>query len=161
MAVFWVTLALYPPITILVVPRHPNTSPWTGRYFLPLACFLLFNSGDLAGRLISRFCPLNQKSKYLLLSFSLLRVILIPLIMVCNVQPRNYLPVLFENEIYYIVFMSILGLTNGYLFTNAMINGPNVAPEELKENAGFILVAFLGLGLTLGSFTSNILLRLL
>lgn len=81
--------------------------------------------------------------------------------MVCNVQPRNYLPVLFENEIYYIVFMSILGLTNGYLFTNAMINGPNVAPEELKENAGFILVAFLGLGLTLGSFTSNILLRLL
>lgn len=83
------------------------------------------------------------------------------LFMLCNVYPRSHLPVLFENETYYIVFITLFGLSNGYLFVNTMINGPKFVSSELREQTGFVLTAFLGLGLSLGSVTSNLVLRLL
>ncbi len=161
MMVFWVSLALFPPVTVLVVPQNPDSSEWTGKYFLPITCFLLFNLSDFLGRFTGRFCPIPLKRKFLLLFVSFSRIILIPLIMLCNASPRSHLPVLFKSEVYYILFMALLGFSNGYVIINAMINGPKFVSEEYRENAGFFLVAFLGLGLTLGAFSSNILLRLL
>lgn len=161
MLVFWTTLSLYPAVTVLVVPRHPESSLWTGRYFLPLACFLLFNMSDFFGRILANLMPLPSKREYVLLFLATLRTVLIPLIMLCDARPRFNLPVIFENEVYYIAFMTLLGLSNGYVFSNAMIHGPMFVSSEFREKAGFILVAFLGIGLTLGSLTSNILIRLL
>jgi len=161
MLVFWVSLSLFPPVTVLVVPENANTSDWTGKYFLPITCFLLFNMSDFMGRFAGRFCPIPLNRRYLLLLISILRIVLIPLIMLCNAVPRSHLPVLFKSEVYYILFMTLLGFSNGYVIINAMINGPMFVSEEYRESAGFFLVAFLGLGLTLGSFSSNVLLRLL
>lgn len=161
MMAFWVTLALYPSVTVLVVPQNPYTSQWTGKYFLPITCFLLFNLSDFLGRFAGRFCPISLKNKYLLLFISFSRISLIALIMLCNATPRSHLPVVFKSEVYYILFITLLGFSNGYVIINAMISGSTSVSNDMKERVGFLLVAFLGLGLTLGSFSSNILLRIL
>ena len=65
--------------------------------------------------------------RYILLVCSFLRLILIPLFLLCNVQvtgkPRA-IPVVFNNDAYPVVFNTILGLTNGYFISLAMIFGP-------------------------------------
>ncbi|XP_054154059.1 equilibrative nucleoside transporter 1-like [Oppia nitens] len=162
MLVFWVTLSVFPAITVLVVPESPNSSQWTGTYFIPVTCFLLFNLSDLMGRFAGRFCPIPAYRRWTLLLVSAGRIVLIPLLMLCNVHPRaGHLPVVFLNEMYYIWFVTALGFSNGYVLMNVMVSGPTFVANEYKESAGFFLVSFIGLGLTLGSFTSNILLRLL
>lgn len=81
--------------------------------------------------------------------------------MLCNLQPRHNLPVVFPNEVYYIAFITMLGITNGYLFSNAMLHAPQFVLADLRQKVGFVLVLFLGLGVAIGSLTSNLLLRAL
>ncbi|KAI1284911.1 Equilibrative nucleoside transporter 3 [Halotydeus destructor] len=161
MSVFWVSISVFPPLTVLVVPLHPNSNILTGKFFIPVTCFLLFNIGDFSGRIVSNNLGLPVNRPVLLFVLSALRWSLVPLIMLCNVHPRNHLPVIFASEAYYVAFITLLGLTNGYLFSNAMINGPKHVPPSRRQKAGFVLVLFLGLGVALGSLTSNLLLRLL
>ncbi len=51
---FGVTLACFPAITALVVSTDSGPagsgSKWANVYFIPVACFLLFNLGDYFGR---------------------------------------------------------------------------------------------------------------
>ena len=50
--VFCVTLGCFPAVTALVssVDAGPGGSDWANVYFVPVACFLLFNVGDYLGR---------------------------------------------------------------------------------------------------------------
>lgn len=113
------------------------------------------------GRIVSSSLSLPTNRPGLLFGLSLLRWALIPLLMLCNVYPREHLPVLFESEAYFIGLITLAGISNGYLFSNAMINGPKHVTADLRQQAGFVLVVFLGLGVALGSLSSNLLLRLL
>ena len=60
---------------------------------------------------------------YLVLGFSLLRFAFVPLFMYCNVE-HNSLKTVFDSDAYYIVFMVLFGLSNGYISTLCMIYGP-------------------------------------
>lgn len=53
-----------------------------------------------------------------------LRVIFVPLFMLCNVKPRSYLPVLFAHDAWYIIFMILFSFSNGYLASLCMCFGP-------------------------------------
>ncbi len=53
-----------------------------------------------------------------------LRAAFIPLFMLCNVQPRTYLPVLFAHDAWYIIFMIFFSFSNGYLASLCMCFGP-------------------------------------
>lgn len=53
-----------------------------------------------------------------------LRVIFVPLFMLCNVQPRYYLPVVFSHDAWYIIFMIFFSISNGYLASLCMCFGP-------------------------------------
>ncbi len=46
--VFFVTLGCFPAITANVVST--GQGQWSTVYFIPVACFLLFNTGDYLGR---------------------------------------------------------------------------------------------------------------
>ncbi len=50
--VFAVTLGCFPAITVLVrsTDTGPEGSEWANTFFIPVACFVLFNVGDYAGR---------------------------------------------------------------------------------------------------------------
>ena len=84
-----------------------------------------------------------------------------PLLMLCNAHPRSHLPVIFESEVMFVFLVTLIGLSNGYLYIVAMINGPEYVSDDLREKTGFVLVLFLGFGVALGSITSNFILRLL
>lgn len=53
-----------------------------------------------------------------------LRLVFVPLFMLCNVQPRSRMPVWFEHDAWYIVFMILFSFSNGYLASLCMCFGP-------------------------------------
>ncbi|KAG7265698.1 hypothetical protein CRUP_010442 [Coryphaenoides rupestris] len=64
------------------------------------------------------------------------RAIFVPLFMLCNVQPRSYLPVLFEHDAWYIIFMIFFSFSNGYLASLCMCFGPKKVAQHEAETAG-------------------------
>ncbi|XP_067141927.1 equilibrative nucleoside transporter 1 [Centruroides vittatus] len=158
MLVYWVTLSVFPAVCVLVLSKnYKSGDPWDQIYFLPVCCFLLFNISDFVGRTICKW--ISVSSRWLLLSLSIIRIVYIPLFMMCNTRPRSILPVVF-GDVEYILLIVTLGITNGSVCTLAMIAGPKRVASNSKEIAGFILVAFLGAGLTLGSVFSYVIIEL-
>lgn len=157
---FWTSLSVYPAVVVLVTPQVDHPSFWTSKFFLPICCFFIFNLCDFLGRYLGRFGLLPREKASVLLVVAVLRVAFIPIFLLCNVHPRH-LPVVFESQYYYIAFMIAFGLTNGYLVLNVFVNGPLSVPVAYRKLSGFFLMLFLGLGLTLGSFTSTLLVRIL
>lgn len=155
------TIAVFPPLAVLVVPEHPDSSALTGRFFIPVSNFLIYNLSDFVGRWITTSVPLPVHRPSFMFWLSSFRWLLVPLLMMCNAHPRNLLPVLFENEMWFVSLILLIGLTNGYFFTNAMINGPKYVSTHLRQKTGFILVLFMGFGVAIGSVLSNFILRLL
>lgn len=60
----------------------------------------------------------------MLLVASLVRISFIPLILLCNFGTDSRDFVIFKNDAFPVVFVLLLGLTNGYLGTVAMIGAP-------------------------------------
>lgn len=158
---FWSTLAVYPGVCVLVAPTHPNTSFLTGRFFTPIVTFLLYNCGDLAGRLTSAFLPFPVAKKNTLLGITIVRVIIPFMIIFCNVIPRHHTSVWFTSDLYYPIFNVATALTQGYTFSSAMVMASTNSARERVELTGFIMTTALGVGLTLGSISSTILLLLI
>lgn len=158
---FWATLAVYPGVCVLVAPEFPNTSVFTGRFFTPVTTFFLFNCGDLAGRMCSTYIPFPVHHRKTLLSISLMRSVIPLMILFCNVHPRSYTPILFTNDLYFPILNSLSAFTNGYLFSSAMIMASLSSFKSRMELIGFVMASALGIGLTLGSVTSTLLLRII
>ncbi|XP_078503436.1 equilibrative nucleoside transporter 1 isoform X2 [Lissotriton helveticus] len=148
--VFTVTIGIFPAVTADVKSAIAGTGKWN-MYFIPVSCFLFFNVFDWAGRSLTAACMWPGQDSKLLPVMIVLRVVFIPLFMLCNVHPRYYMPVFFEHDAWYIVFMIIFAFSNGYLASLCMCFGPKkVLPYE-AETAGSIMAFFLSLGLALGA----------
>ncbi|GIY33868.1 hypothetical protein CDAR_431421 [Caerostris darwini] len=156
---FWVTIGIFPGLAVLIEPETSGTL-WNGRLFIPVTCFLLFNLSDFCGRIVGGWLPIPHSKRMHLLAFCALRIIFFPLIMLCNLNPRYHLPVLFSSDIYYISFMTMLGFTNGYFVAVAMVVGIKSVNPLLQEMAGIILSTFLGAGLMLGALMSYICIKI-
>ncbi|MEQ2240485.1 hypothetical protein ILYODFUR_015457, partial [Ilyodon furcidens] len=150
---FTVTIGTFPAVTAEVKSTVANGTGWE-TYFIPVSCFLLFNLMDWAGRSLTAVCMWPGKDSVLLPVLCGLRVIFIPLFMLCNVQPRSYLPVPFAHDAWYIIFMILFSFSNGYLASLCMCFGPKKVPQHQAETAGAIMVFFLSLGLALGAAVS-------
>uniref|UniRef100_A0A8C7P7J7 Equilibrative nucleoside transporter 1 n=1 Tax=Oncorhynchus mykiss TaxID=8022 RepID=A0A8C7P7J7_ONCMY len=147
---FTVTIGVYPAVTVDVKSTVANGGAWE-MYFIPVCCFLLFNLSDWAGRSLTAVCTWPGKDSKLVPIFMVARVIFVPLFMLCNVQPRYNLPVVFPHDAWFIVFMILFAFSSGYLASLCMCFGPKlVAPHE-AETAGAIMAFFLSLGLALGA----------
>ncbi|XP_060896047.1 equilibrative nucleoside transporter 1-like [Labrus mixtus] len=151
--IFTVTIGTFPAVTVEVKTTVANGGAWE-TYFIPVSCFLLFNMMDWAGRSLTAFCMWPGKDSIWLPVFVVLRVIFIPLFMLCNVQPRYYLPVLFSHDAWYIIFMIFFSFSNGYLASLCMCFGPKKVSQHEAETAGAIMAFFLSLGLALGAAVS-------
>ncbi|XP_008298061.1 equilibrative nucleoside transporter 1-like [Stegastes partitus] len=151
--IFTVTIGTFPAVTVDVKSTVANGGAWD-IYFIPVSCFLLFNMMDWAGRSLTAVCMWPGKDSIWLPVLVGLRVVFIPLFMLCNVQPRNYLPVLFHHDAWYIVFMIFFSFSNGYLASLCMCFGPKKVAQHEAETAGAIMAFFLSLGLALGAAVS-------
>ncbi|KAK4475687.1 hypothetical protein MN116_000954 [Schistosoma mekongi] len=147
-----ITLSLFPAIVARIRPITVIPSdPWTNVYFVPVIIFLLYNVGDWCGRTMAGFVKWPRRNQMLLVLFlCLLRAASIPICMLCNAQPRSYLPVVFKHDIFPALMVLILGLTNGYLVSISMIHGPTFASPGNQESAGAALSIYLSFGLSFG-----------
>ncbi|XP_071015751.1 equilibrative nucleoside transporter 1a isoform X1 [Oncorhynchus clarkii lewisi] len=151
--VFTITIGTFPAVTVDVRSTVADGGAWD-KYFIPVSCFLLFNVMDWAGRSLTALCMWPGKDSIILPVMVGLRVVFVPLFMLCNVQPRNYLPVPFAHDAWYILFMIFFSFSNGYLASLCMCFGPKKVAQHEAETAGAIMAFFLSLGLALGAALS-------
>ncbi|KAM7385383.1 hypothetical protein PAMP_001470 [Pampus punctatissimus] len=152
--IFTVTIGTFPAVTVDTKSTVSVGQNWDMYYFIPVSCFLLFNVMDWAGRSLTAICMWPGKDSMWLPVLVGLRVVFIPLFMLCNVQPRYTLPVLFSHDAWYIIFMIFFSFSNGYLASLCMCFGPKKVPPHEAETAGAIMAFFLSLGLALGAAVS-------
>ncbi|CAB1351783.1 unnamed protein product [Coregonus sp. 'balchen'] len=88
------------------------------------------------------------------------RVVFVPLLMLCNVQSRSYLPVLFSHDAAFAFIMTLFSLSSGYCVCLSMSYAPQLVAPKDAETAGALMTFFLALGLSIGAGLS-FLLRLL
>nr|XP_045012420.1 equilibrative nucleoside transporter 2 isoform X2 [Jaculus jaculus]XP_045012432.1 equilibrative nucleoside transporter 2 isoform X2 [Jaculus jaculus] len=150
--VFTVTLSVFPAITAMVTS---STGPgkWN-KFFNPICCFLLFNIMDWVGRSLTSYFLWPDEDSRLLPLLVCLRFLFVPLFMLCNVRERSRLPILFPQDAYFITFMLVFAISNGYLVSLTMCLAPRqVLPHE-REVAGALMTFFLALGLSCGASLS-------
>ncbi|XP_031449773.1 equilibrative nucleoside transporter 1 [Phasianus colchicus] len=151
--VFTVTIGVFPSITAKVSTTLGKGNKWD-LYFISVSCFLIFNVFDWTGRSLTALFTWPGKDSCLLPVMVVLRVIFIPLFMLCNVQPRDHLPVIFSHDAWYIIFMIFFSISNGYLASLCMCFGPKKVLAHEAETAGAVMAFFLTLGLALGAAIS-------
>uniref|UniRef100_A0A3B4BV63 Solute carrier family 29 member 1a n=1 Tax=Pygocentrus nattereri TaxID=42514 RepID=A0A3B4BV63_PYGNA len=151
--VFTITIGTFPAVTVEVRSTVADGGAWE-TYFIPVSCFLLFNVMDWAGRSLTAVCMWPGKDSVWLPVLVIARLVFVPLFVLCNVQPRHYLPVVFAHDAWYIIFMIIFSFSNGYLASLCMCFGPKKVAQHEAETAGAIMAFFLSLGLALGAALS-------
>ncbi|CAH1955270.1 unnamed protein product [Acanthoscelides obtectus] len=158
---FLFTLAVYPGITVLVESEGKGRgSKWNDVYFVPTVAYLLFSVGDYLGRIIAGRI-MKPRNITILVIISIARFIFIPLILLCNVQPRRYTAVVFDQDYQYILILLLFALSNGYLTNISTIFVTKVVEDHEKEIASSAITIFLVLGLTVGSALSLVIVRLI
>ncbi|XP_016109183.1 equilibrative nucleoside transporter 2-like [Sinocyclocheilus grahami] len=140
---------VFPAITI-------NTKPsglFDGKdnIFVPVCSFIVFNVMDWIGRSLTSRLQWPSMKSHSFPFFVVLRVVFIPALMLCNIQPRVYLPVFFNHDMAYIIIMSLFAMTNGYFACLSMSYAPQLVRPKDAETAGALMTFFLALGLSLGA----------
>ncbi|KAI3648936.1 hypothetical protein MP228_006790 [Amoeboaphelidium protococcarum] len=145
--VYLVTLALFPAILSTVRPANESLdseSKWR-LLFIPVT-FLIFNLGDWLGKalpgivIFNKFVdwvvksPMTLKSKARLTwLMSVLRLSFIPLVLLSNTvissDISRQFPLWINNDIGYLIIVALFAISNGYLGTLCMINGPQLAVD--------------------------------
>lgn len=151
--VFTVTLGCFPGLLVMVKSYSLNET-WRETFFTPVVCFLFFNFWDFVGR-TSSFLQLPSEKRLGFLGFLVvLRLAFYPLFAFCNIQPRHHTDVIFDDDIYPMIYVTLFGFTNGYFGSLCVMYGPKLVAPELQETAGAMMSFFLVLGLAIGSLSS-------
>uniref|UniRef100_A0A8C3YJ41 Solute carrier family 29 member 1 (Augustine blood group) n=1 Tax=Catagonus wagneri TaxID=51154 RepID=A0A8C3YJ41_9CETA len=131
--VFTVTIGVFPAVAAEVKSSIAGTSSWRD-YFIPVSCFLTFNIFDWLGRSLTAFTMWPGKDSRWLPGLVLARLAFVPLLLLCNVQPRRY-------------------LGGAHPKAGSPSSFRKVKPAE-AETAGAVMAFFLSLGLALGAVFS-------
>ncbi|KFV05948.1 Equilibrative nucleoside transporter 3, partial [Tauraco erythrolophus] len=154
--VFFISIIIFPSLSSNIESVSKSSgSLWSTKYFAPLTSFLLYNFADWCGRQITAWIQVPGPKSKLLPILVLLRTIFLPLFILSNYQPRAHIrTVVFNQDVYPVVFTALLGLSNGYLGTLVIVYGPKIVPKELAEAAGLVMTFYVMLGLAVGSACS-------
>uniref|UniRef100_A0A672GTG2 Equilibrative nucleoside transporter 2-like n=1 Tax=Salarias fasciatus TaxID=181472 RepID=A0A672GTG2_SALFA len=151
--VFTVTLSVFPAVTVDVMTAFPG-GKWE-RFFISVCCFLTFNINDWLGRTVTTLVRWPAKESRLFPLLVVSRVVFVPLLMLCNVQPRrSSLPVLFSHDAAFAVIMTLFSVSSGYFVCLSMSYAPQLVAQKDAETAGALMTFFLALGLSIGAALS-------
>ncbi|KAG7465245.1 hypothetical protein MATL_G00174280 [Megalops atlanticus] len=146
--VFIVTLSVFPAVTVDV--KSEFSGKWE-LYFIPVCCFLNFNMMDWLSRTVTSVVRWPAKESALFPVLVVSRVVFIPLLMLCNVQNRSHLPVLFSHDAAFTLIMLLFSFSSGYCVCLTMSYAPLLVEPKDAETAGALMTFFLALGLSLGA----------
>uniref|UniRef100_A0A3Q1I1P1 Solute carrier family 29 member 2 n=1 Tax=Acanthochromis polyacanthus TaxID=80966 RepID=A0A3Q1I1P1_9TELE len=146
--VFAVTLSVFPVITWCSLFG-------TDKVFTCVCCFIVFNVMDLVGRSAPSLLQWPSKQSRLFPAAVLLRLVFIPLLMLCNIQNSNV--TVFSHDICFVIIMALFSFSNGYLASLCMAYAPQLVRSKDCETAGSLMTFFLVLGLAVGASFSFLL----
>lgn len=158
--IFGVTLGSFPSVISLIESTSENDT-WREKFFTPVVCFLLFNVWDFFGRTLSFLQIPSEKHLWLLALLAVLRLAFYPLFAFCNIPSRAHTAVFFKHDVYPMIFVTLLGTSNGYLGSLSVMYGPKLVAPEHQETAGAIMSFFLVFGLAMGSLSSLVVLNVI
>jgi len=161
---YMITMACHPGLTVLIEAtglHNGSATSWEKVYFVPVNCFLCFTVGNFLGRVVMPHLPVPTPTLALLLT--LLRVLALPLFLVCNLVPhkRFFTPILIHSDVAYIVLMLIFSISTGILTSVSMVGVKARVKKEEQQAATNIMVGVRGLGLVIGSAISVLMVQLL
>nr|CAH0102251.1 unnamed protein product [Daphnia galeata] len=160
--VYVVTLSLFPAVCVLIrSSSNGHGFLWNDVYFTPVACFLLMSVGDYVGRTSAGIIPKPVSIRTWTCVLSVLRLGFIPLMIMCNAQPRLHLPVLISNDAGFVFVMALFAFSNGYLSVIPFAQAPKCVTREEQETASSLMAAGLGIGLAVGGALSSVIVRIL
>lgn len=135
------TLSLYPPL-VTVIPAYNSVFKRVGDWY-PLILLLLFSVCDVWGRsvLTYRF----SLTKDTIWKPVFLRTLLLPLLL------SSASGFLFVNDVWSVLFVGVLGFSNGYVGSLCIIFVNECVSTEDKGRAGLITGFVLNAGLVAGS----------
>uniref|UniRef100_H3CDH0 Equilibrative nucleoside transporter 4 n=1 Tax=Tetraodon nigroviridis TaxID=99883 RepID=H3CDH0_TETNG len=136
-----ITLCLFPGLESEI--RNPTLGEW-----LPILIMATFNMSDFVGKVRSLAALPFDWSGGRLLFFSCLRVVFIPLFVMC-VYPAD-VPTL-AHPAWPCLFSLLMGVTNGYFGSVPMIQAAGKVPPEQRELAGNTMTVSYMTGLMVGS----------
>ncbi|KAJ8985297.1 hypothetical protein NQ317_007084 [Molorchus minor] len=138
-------LVIHASITGLVVSENYGMY-----FFVPTITYLYFAVISLFGRYVGAKTNITRSNAKWWVSLTVLRVVTVPLIMLCNAKPRSHLPVWFPHDWQYIIILGVLAFTHGFIFNMTFMSIPRLVPG--KEEAAFlIMMTSFGIG---GGLTS-------
>ena len=115
--------------------------------------FLVWNSGDLVGRLLTMISKINiVRHPRLAFFIALARVIFVPLYLLCNIHGRG--AIIASDAFYLLIVQFLFGLTNGYVGSTCMMGAAEWVAEDEREAAGGFMSLMLVAGLSVGSLLS-------
>ncbi|KAK7207208.1 nucleoside transporter-domain-containing protein [Myxozyma melibiosi] len=121
--------------------------------YIPFA-YLIWNAGDLAGRLVCGYPRLVMHSQKQMAVVAIARLLYIPLFFLCNINGEG---AIISSDFFYMLLQFTFGLTNGYIGSCAMMNAESYVDDNEKEAAGGFMGLALNLGLAAGSLSSFVL----
>lgn len=162
--IYLVTLGLFPLFYFKTSSVHlgdKSVSEAAKFYYeelFGLVGLLLFNIGDWIGKLAPLVPALILRNRHVLFFASLARFIYIPFFFFGNGsdsgKPYCMPKALANDGLFYFIALTF-GITNGYLSTLAMMNGPPaVAQPKDRTKSATVMVFFLTVGLTAGAYLS-------
>ena len=112
-------------IVISFSVQSTRDTPWTEKYFTPVACILVFNLSDLSGRILATYLQWpgrSSRGQWTFFAIVLLRLSLIPICMLCNAAPTaRKLPGLNTNSNPFFYFP--------FCFTSEVVSGEYNCPD--------------------------------
>lgn len=140
--------AVFPAITTLVHPTNHDISPLLFNTFH----FLIYNLGDLAGRLlVSLPLPTILTRPTSLLSYALLRTLFVPLFLLSNIHLPGAHSTHLIGDIGFITLLFIFALTNGHCSSLGFVA---VGKGGAGKSGARVLQLWMYAGFLLGSATS-------
>ncbi|KAB8301543.1 hypothetical protein EYC80_003389 [Monilinia laxa] len=136
---------------VSVVPADRAPRILQPEAFIPLG-FLVWNIGDLCGRLLP-LLPFNTKARPIpLFVFSILRIAFVPLYLFCNIEGKG---AKVNSDVFYLLIVQGgFGLSNGWLGSSCMMAATEYVDEEEREASGSFMMTNLVGGLMIGSLLS-------
>jgi solute carrier family 29 (equilibrative nucleoside transporter), member 1/2/3 len=151
---FCITM-FFPVFTVQIQSVHPPENIpllLQPAVFITLS-FLIWNSGDLLGRLLSAIPAIRITHKpRLVLGLCVARVLFIPLYLLCN---RNGQGARVNSDFFYLIVVQLgFGVSSGFVGTICMMGGTEYVDVEERPAAGAFMTLMLVAGLAVGSFLS-------
>jgi equilibrative nucleoside transporter 1/2/3 len=142
---------VFTPKVLSIIPEDEAPRLFQPPVFIPVA-FLIWNIGDLVGRITITIPFFVLRKGPLLLVAAILRAGFLPLYLLCNIKGKG---AVIQSDTFYLFGVQFLfGATNGWLSSLCMTEAGEWVEEGEREATGGFMALNLVAGLTVGSLLS-------